>query len=115
MVENKEVRTMARVVTLCVVLVVGLAPGLSSGMEQTQETQTQVHDQIWLEQGCQAADVVQNLATWTEQYLDTAASQSLLANLGGTAHASSEGAEVGVLRQIDVGGWQGQIISGRWA
>jgi hypothetical protein len=103
---------MARMVTFSVVLVVGLAPGLSSGMEQTQGTQTQVRDQTWLQQGCQAADVIQNLAILNEQYLDAAGSQALLGNIAGTSHASSEGAEVGVLRLIDSAAWQGQIIAG---
>jgi hypothetical protein len=103
---------MVRIVMFSVALVVGLTPGLSSGMEQTQGTQMQVHDQTWLQQGCQAADVIQNLAVATGQDLNGAASQSLLANMGGTANAASEGAEIGVLRQLDATAWQGQIVTG---
>jgi hypothetical protein len=112
MARNKEVRTMVRIVTLSVALVVALGSGISSGMEQTQGTQIQVGDHTWLEQGFQAADVFQNLAILTDQQLDVAASQSLLANISGTSHATSEGAQIGVLRNVEATAWQGQIISG---
>jgi hypothetical protein len=109
---NKEVHDMTRIATLSLAFVVLLSPGVSVGVEQTQDTHVNVGDQIWLQQGHQVADVIQNLAIWNEQLMEGTAGQSLLANITGVSHAASDGAEVGVVQAVEVTGWQGQIVSG---
>jgi hypothetical protein len=103
---------MTRIGTVSLVFAVLLSPGLCLGIEQTQSTQLDVGDQILLNQGGQAADVVQDLAVSNEQVIEGACGEGLLVNIGGVGHASSEGAEVGVLRSLNLAGWQGQIVTG---
>jgi len=103
---------MKRVRTVSLVFAVLLGPGLCLGIEQTQSTQVDVGDHILLNQGVQAADVVQNLAASNEQVIEGACGEGLLVNIGGVGHASSEGAEVGVLRSLELSGWQGQLVTG---
>jgi len=101
-----------RIRTVSLVFAVLLSPGLGFGIEQTQSTQLDAGDHILLNQGVQAADVVQNLAASNEQVMEGACGEGLLVNIGSVGHASSEGAEVGVLRSLDLGAWQGQLVTG---
>jgi len=103
---------MTRVVTFSLVAAMVLGPGVCLGIEQTQEVQVEAGDHIWLELGCQTAEAASNLATFSEQLFDGACGQSLLVNVGSVGQATSEGAEVGVLRSLDIAGWQGQFIAG---
>jgi len=65
-----------------------------------------------LNQGVQAADVVQNLAVANEQVIEGVCGEGLLVNIGGVGEASSEGAQVGVLRSLNLDTWQGQLVTG---
>jgi hypothetical protein len=103
---------MTRVVTFSLAMAIVLGTGVCLAIEQTQETQVQTGDHIWLELGCQTADAVGNLAIFTEQLIDGACGQSLLVDAGAVGQASSEGAEMGVLRSLGISGWQGQFIAG---
>ncbi|MBN1509349.1 MAG: hypothetical protein JW955_21060 [Sedimentisphaerales bacterium] len=103
---------MTRVVTFSLAVVIGLGAGVCLGIEQTQETQVETSDHILLQLGSQAADAVSNLAIFTEQLIDGACGQSLLVDAGAVGHASSDGAQMGVLRSLGIAGWQGQIITG---
>jgi hypothetical protein len=103
---------MTRVVTFSLAVAVVLGPGVCLGIEQTQETQVEMGDHIWLQLGCQTADAINNLAIFNEQLFDGACGQSLLVDAGAVGQASSEGAEVGVLRSLGIAGWQGQFIAG---
>jgi len=103
---------MTRVRTVSLVFAVVLSPAICFAIEQTQSTQLDVGDHILLDQGVQAADVVQNLAVANEQVIEGACGEGLLVNIGGTGRASSEGARVGVLRSLGLTTWQGQLITG---
>jgi hypothetical protein len=103
---------MTRIVTVLLASAVLFGPGICLGMEQTDDTQIGTDDHIWLQQGCQTADVIQNLAVCNGQYMDGVGGQGLLANVGAVGHASSEGAEVGVLRVLGIMDWQGQLVLG---
>jgi hypothetical protein len=103
---------MVRIGTISLVFAALLSPGVCLGIEQTQSTEVGVGDHILLQQGLQAGDVLQNLAIFNEQVIEGACGQGLLVNVAGIGHASSEAAEVGVLRSLDLMGWQGQLVTG---
>jgi hypothetical protein len=103
---------MTRIRTVSLVFAVLLGPGLCRGIEQTQSTDLNVGDHILLNQGLQAADVLQNLAIANDQVIDGACGEGLLVSIGGAGNASSEGAQIGVLRSLDLSAWQGQIVTG---
>jgi len=94
------------------VFAVLLSSELCFGLEQTQSTQLDVGDHILLNQGVQAANAVQNLAIANEQVMEGVCGEGLLVNIGGAGEASSEGAQVGVLRSLNLGAWQGQLVTG---
>ncbi|OHB67498.1 MAG: hypothetical protein A2Y77_05895 [Planctomycetes bacterium RBG_13_62_9] len=102
---------MTRIVTCSLAWALLLQAGVALGAEQTQGTTIDTGDHIWLQQGVQAADTVQNLAVLVGQQMD-GATQTLVANVGGVGQATSEGAEIGVIRSLEVSGWQGQILGG---
>jgi len=103
---------MTRIVTFSIALAVLLGSTVAFGIEQTQETQVETGDHILLTRGCQTGDVLQNLAISNEQWVDTAVGQALLLSAAGVGHAASEGAVVGVLRNLETTSWQGQILAG---
>jgi hypothetical protein len=98
--------------TVSLVFAVLLGPGLCLGIQQTQSTQLSVGDQVLLHLGLQAGDVLQNLAVDNQQVIEGVCGEGLIASIGGMGHASSDGAEIGVLRSLDLADWQGQFVGG---
>lgn len=103
---------MTRIGTVSLVFAILIGPGICLGIEQTQSTDLSVGDHILLNQGTQTANVLQNLAMDNDQVVEGACGEGLLVSVGGAGNATSEGAEIGVLRALDLAAWQGQLVTG---